>query len=202
MSQLLQPFLQLPGGFPFFKRRRDDDTAAAPRLMTGVAAPRLKTGVAMTRLVTGVRNGAGADDDTAAAPMQFSTQQADSHLSRWAPLNWVTAAFFRGERLSCCWILARSVFCSILTWNVPNLLCRVETPRSCREGEGGRSCACHAGACLARSPRSGRQAGRRVRRRACGSRAETRVRAGPGLPSVASSWVLAIEARRVASVGP
>eukprot|EP00964_Phaeocystis_antarctica_P032638 scaffold18476_cov52-Phaeocystis_antarctica.AAC.1 len=89
------------------------------------------------------RSMAGVDDDTAAAPTQFSTQ--------WAPLNWATAAFFRGERLPC-WILARSVFCSILTSErAKNLLCRAETPRSCREGEGGRSRACHAGACRARA---------------------------------------------------
>ena len=70
------------------------------------------------------------------APTQFSMQRAASHLSRWAPLNWVTAAFFWGERLPS-WALARSVFCSILNWSVPKLLCRAETPRSCREGEGG-----------------------------------------------------------------
>ena len=64
----------------------------------------------------GVWNGASADADTAAAPTRSSMQRAASHLSRWAPLNLVTAAFFWGERLPC-WTLARSVllFCILVT---------------------------------------------------------------------------------------
>ena len=35
------------------------------------------------------------------------------------------------------WVLVWVSVCSILTWNVPNLLCRAKTPWSCRNGEGG-----------------------------------------------------------------
>eukprot|EP00964_Phaeocystis_antarctica_P126925 scaffold90599_cov53-Phaeocystis_antarctica.AAC.1 len=52
-------------------------------------------------------NGEASGIVSAVAPTHSSTQRADSHLSRWAPLNLVTAAFFWGERLPC-WALARS----------------------------------------------------------------------------------------------
>ena len=42
------------------------------------------------------------------------------------------------------WVLVWVSVCSILTWNVPNLLCRAKTPWSCRNGEGG-SHACRRG---------------------------------------------------------
>ena len=39
------------------------------------------------------------------------------------------------------WVLVWVSVCSILTWNVPNLLCRAETPWSCRNRAGGsRAC--------------------------------------------------------------
>ena len=34
------------------------------------------------------------------------------------------------------WVLVWVSVCSILTWNVPNLLCRAKTPWSCRKGGG------------------------------------------------------------------
>jgi len=53
----------------------------------------------------------------------------------------VSVSFFCLVVVFLVWVLVWVSVCSILTWNVPNLLCRAETPWSCRNRAGGsRAC--------------------------------------------------------------